>query len=134
LDTKAKYSFDNNATYLLAGGFGGLARRTARWMASRGAKNLILLSRSGPHSVAAKLLLEDLQAQGIRVEAPACDITSKDSLSAVLAQCTRTLPTIKGCIQGAMVLKVDIPNLFECTQAKNTNPVLGRVVREYELR
>ena len=91
---------------MLAGGFGGLARRTARWMASRGARNLILLSRSGPRTDAAALLLQELRAQNVYVEAPACDITSSEALSRILTALAEKMPPIKGCIQGAMVLKV----------------------------
>lgn len=75
-------------------------------MATRGAKNLILLSRSGPRTDAARTLVEELRAQGVQVEAPACDVTCTDSLSTVLAHCAHTMPPIKGCIQGTMVLKV----------------------------
>ena len=80
-------------------------------MASRGVKNFILLSRSGPPSAAAKLLLDDLGISGVQVEGPACDITSYDSLSTVLAHSAKRLPPIEGCIQGAMVLKVGGPDL-----------------------
>ena len=90
----------------------GLARRTARWMACRGATNLILLSRSGPHSDAAASLVEDLRACNVHVEAPACDITSEEALSRVLEDYSKTKPPIKGCIQGAMVLKVRILEIF----------------------
>lgn len=75
-------------------------------MASRGARNLILLSRSGVGSEIAVGLIEELKANGVHAEAPKCDVTSADSLSAVLANCAKTMPPIKGCIQGSMVLRV----------------------------
>ena len=75
-------------------------------MADRGARHLILLSRSGPRTEAAATLLADLRAQGVRVEAPACDVSSHEALSQVLEVCAETMPRIKGCIQGAMVLRV----------------------------
>ncbi|MCJ1262836.1 hypothetical protein MMC22_002706 [Lobaria immixta] len=105
LDTKPTYYFDSNATYVISGGLGGLGRSAARWMAARGAKNLILLSRSGPRSDAARTLIEQLRAQGVQVEAPSCDVTCTDSLSTVLAHCAQIMPPIRGCIQGTMVLK-----------------------------
>ncbi|KAL2871600.1 type I polyketide synthase [Aspergillus lucknowensis] len=105
LDHKPTYHFDPNATYLIAGGFGGIARRTAQWMADRGAQHLLLLSRSGAKSAAAQALVESLQSRGVQIHAPPCDITSADALAAVLAECATTMPPIKGCIQGAMVLK-----------------------------
>ena len=100
------WNFDPEASYLVAGGFGGLGRSTARWMASRNAKNLILLGRKGAHSIAAKQLLEDLTLLGVTVAMPSCDVTNRNSLADVLAECDRTMPPIKGCIVGMMILKV----------------------------
>ncbi|KAG9238586.1 hypothetical protein BJ875DRAFT_415989 [Amylocarpus encephaloides] len=99
------YMFESNATYVIAGGFGGLARSIARWMTSRGAKNLILLSRSGPKPGAPQDLVEDLTRQGICVKCPKCDICSAEQLSMVLKTYENVLPPIKGCIQGSMVLQ-----------------------------
>ena len=91
---------------MISGGLGGLGRSAARWMASRGARYLILLSRSGPRSEVALALLQELRNQGVHVEAPACDVTLKDTLAAVIEKCKEVMPPIKGCIQGTMVLKV----------------------------
>ena len=88
-------------------------------MASRGAKNLILLSRSGPPSAAAKLLLDDLGISGVQVEAPACDITSYDSLSTVLAHSAKRLPPIKGLYPGGNGLEGRRPR-FSSTVYRTT--------------
>ena len=106
LNTQHSYSFDSRSSYLIAGGLGGLGRSISLWMVSRGARYLILLSRSRPKSDAAKALLSELQSQGVHVEAPACDISQADALGLVLEQCTKTMPPIKGCVQGTMVLRV----------------------------
>jgi len=75
-------------------------------MAGRGAKNLVLLSRSGVSaSDTAKTLITDLESLGCRVAAPPCDIANRDQLSQVLAEVSGTMPPIKGCIQGALVLR-----------------------------
>jgi NAD(P)-dependent dehydrogenase (short-subunit alcohol dehydrogenase family) len=50
------------ASYLLAGGFGGLGRSISRWMARHGAKHLIFVSRKAGTSVEAKQLLDELKA------------------------------------------------------------------------
>ncbi|TVY16692.1 Reducing polyketide synthase [Lachnellula arida] len=73
--------FDPEATYLIAGGLGGLGRSTALWMANKGAKTLVLLSRSGPSTKPAIELLEKLQRMKVRVEAPKCDVSSVEELS-----------------------------------------------------
>jgi len=101
-----KYSFDSDATYLIAGGLGGLGRSIARWLVSRNARNLILLSRSRAHGDAAQALLNELEAKGVNVATPPCDVSNKKALASVLAECCKTMPPVKGCIQGSMVLKV----------------------------
>lgn len=89
----------------MAGGLGGLGRSAARWMCQRGARYLILLSRSGASSTAAKTLIQDLEKSGVTVQAPQCDVASSTSLIEALKQC-ENMPPIKGCIQGTMVLQV----------------------------
>lgn len=106
--TKPKWDFDRNATYVIAGGFGGLGRSVARWMMSRGAKFLLILSRSGPCGEASSSLLVDLKAKGLNVVAVPCDISDRRALSSVITRHARDLPPIKGCIQGSMVLKVGL--------------------------
>ncbi|KAH3325040.1 hypothetical protein EMGR_003173 [Emarellia grisea] len=75
-------------------------------MASRGAKNLILLSRSGATRDSAKELLRDLEDLGVRVATPRCDVSDRTSLRHALNECSAAgMPPVKGCIQGAMVLR-----------------------------
>ncbi|KAI0002767.1 polyketide synthase [Xylariaceae sp. FL0662B] len=76
----------------------------ARWLVSRGARYLILLSRSGPRTSEARNLLEELDKMGIQVEAPACDVSNRDSIHSVLASCSLIMPPIKGCIQATAIL------------------------------
>ncbi|EEY15605.1 lovastatin nonaketide synthase [Verticillium alfalfae VaMs.102] len=102
---KPSYSFPADAAYVLSGGGGGLGRSTARWMASRGAKNLIILSRSGKSRPATQELVKELTQAGVNVVAPQCDVSNREALTAILDECTATMPPIKGCIQGSMVLK-----------------------------
>ncbi|KAM0168080.1 hypothetical protein ACHAPF_011356 [Botrytis cinerea] len=102
------WTFSENATYIIAGGLGGIGRSTAQWMADRGAKNLVLLSRYGPTSEEASQCVAKLQAQGVRVEIPQCDIADFKSLELVLNCIRRTMPLIKGCIQSAMVLRSSV--------------------------
>ncbi|KNG88668.1 polyketide synthase [Aspergillus nomiae NRRL 13137] len=98
------YLLSPDATYVIAGGLGGLGRSSARWMASMGAKHLILLSRSGPKTDASRQLIEELAKHGVNVRTPRCDVACMDALSAALLDCS-DLPPIKGCIQATMVLQ-----------------------------
>lgn len=126
-----KYDFDRNATYVIAGGLGGLGRSIARWMANRNAKNLILLSRSSVRSEAAQSLLDDLKAKGVNVAAPSCDVGDMQALSSTLAECSKTMPRIKGCIQASMVLKVRLW-CFVKYRKRETDMILGWNFRELE--
>jgi hypothetical protein len=75
-------------------------------MAERGAKNLVLLSRSGVTNEEERELVDSLRKQGTRVEVPLCDIADFGSLKETLDRVSRTMPPIKGSIQSAMVLRV----------------------------
>ncbi|PYH41263.1 type I polyketide synthase [Aspergillus saccharolyticus JOP 1030-1] len=105
LDTKPSFTFDPNATYVIAGGLGGLGRSIASWFVDRGARNLVLLSRSGPKTEQARQLVAKLEQQGARVVTPACDITDAASLKLALDLCRQLLPPIKGCVQASMVVR-----------------------------
>ncbi|KAJ6133656.1 hypothetical protein N7471_008871 [Penicillium samsonianum] len=59
------HQFQEDATYLLSGGLGGLGRSAARWMASRGAKYFLFLSRSGGSNADAQLLLNELKTPDV---------------------------------------------------------------------
>lgn len=75
-------------------------------MVDRGAKHLIVLSRSGPVSEAATELVSKATSKGVTVFAPKCDASSTTSLAEVLKECeVRAMPPIKGCINAAMVLQ-----------------------------
>jgi hypothetical protein len=104
--TKPKYDLDANATYVIAGGLGGLGRSFARWMASRGARNLLLLSRSGAASAAAKSLVNELEQQGVLVSTPEIDISNGPKLDQLLKGLAKSMPPIKGCIQATAALRV----------------------------
>ncbi|EME77538.1 uncharacterized protein MYCFIDRAFT_44966 [Pseudocercospora fijiensis CIRAD86] len=117
--------FNAEAAYLLVGCLGGLGRVITMWMISRGARNLIFLSRSGTKgSKAASLVKElhdlarydypDLQVQVIRGDVSSANDVAKAVRSA-------TAP-IRGIIHAAMVLK---ESLF----ANMTVDVWDQVVR-----
>jgi acyl carrier protein len=72
-------------------------------MVDRGARFLILLSRSGPKNKFAADLVSRLASKGARVETPACDVGDFEALKALLDN-LHDMPPIKGCIQASMVL------------------------------
>nr|UVI58162.1 polyketide synthase [Aspergillus muricatus] len=99
------HTFGSNASYVLVGGFGGIGRSVARWMATRGARNFIFISRSGASSAAAKQLCTELLASGCGVSDLTCDVADKNAVMEALATCHTSMPPIKGCVQCSMVLE-----------------------------
>lgn len=100
----APLTLDPNSTYLLAGGTGGLGRAQALFMAEHGARHIAFISRSGSARQDAKDLLEKLRTLGVDARAYAADISDKTQLAKAVADMSVDMPTIKGVIQGAMVL------------------------------
>lgn len=82
----------------------------------RGAKNLILLSRSGMRNEAAAKMIQELNEAGAHVEAPSCDIADANALKAVLDKYAEIMPPIGGCMQASMVLRVSFCMLFSLSK------------------
>ena len=101
-------TLDKSATYLLAGGLGGLGRSLARLLVANGARHLVFLSRSGPMSSSAQSLTHELTAFGVKVKMYACDVSDEKAMKKVIAQCSVEMPTIRGVIQSAAVLNDSI--------------------------
>ncbi len=95
----------DDATYLVTGGLSGFGLRTAQWLADKGARSLVLLSRRGeegedvPHAT-----LAELRAAGVQVWAPVCDVTDRVALADVLAKLGADLPPLCGIVHAAMVI------------------------------
>ncbi|RJE26768.1 polyketide synthase [Aspergillus sclerotialis] len=94
-----------NGTYLVVGGQGGLGRAICNWMAGHGAKNIVILSPSGPGKASTERLIAELGEMGTQLKAFACDISNREQLTENLAICRESLPPIRGVIQGALRLK-----------------------------
>ncbi|QQK46332.1 Lovastatin diketide synthase LovF [Penicillium digitatum] len=96
----------SDASYLIAGGVGGIGRSVSRWLLTHGAKNLILVSRSAAAGGRTALFVDELQCSypGSKVRVIGCDISNKDSFALGLEKIAAELPPIRGVVQAAMVL------------------------------
>lgn len=101
----APIRFDPQSTYILAGGSGGLGRCLAQWMVNSGAKNIVLLSRSGTSRQSVRDLIDRLTKQGANMAAYPCDVGIEEEVVAALSMCAKEFPPIRGVIQGAMALR-----------------------------
>ncbi|KAI1774242.1 ketoacyl-synt-domain-containing protein [Hypoxylon cercidicola] len=94
-----------DATYILIGGTGGLGRSMARWMVSRGARHLVLVSRSGSATGKVKELIDEVAPVGAEIVVRRCDVASPASVDDLVKNNLEGLPPVKGVIHGAMVLR-----------------------------
>jgi len=92
------------ASYLVTGGLGGFGLRTAQWLVDKGARQLILLSRSGPASEEAQAAITAFEQQGVTVLAAACDITDRTALADVLERAKGELAPLRGIVHAATVI------------------------------
>jgi short-subunit dehydrogenase len=75
-------------------------------MAEKGAKNLILLNRSGLAKVSAQSTIHELTEKGIQVDILACDISNESEVRQMFLDISWGAPPVRGIVHGAMVLKV----------------------------
>ncbi|KAB8314798.1 type I polyketide synthase [Tolypothrix campylonemoides VB511288] len=90
-------------TYLITGGLGALGLLVARWLVERGARNLVLLTRSRPNPQA-QTQLQSLEQTGVRVEFVQADVSNYDSLAQAFSHIQQSLPPMRGIIHSAGVL------------------------------
>lgn len=100
----SRLALDAEATYLVTGGLGGFGLRTAQWLVDKGARHLVLLGRRGPATEEAQPVLAQWQAQGIDVQALACDITDRLQLQQVIEQIAASPYPLRGLVHAATVI------------------------------
>ncbi|KAJ2998897.1 hypothetical protein NUW58_g172 [Xylaria curta] len=104
---RSNWRFDSAATYVIVGGLGGLGRVVIEWMVHKGARNLLVPSRSGVSSQAASDLVEKLKKECVHLATPKCDVSSVAEFTNALENYASSMPQapIKGCINLAMALQ-----------------------------
>ncbi|RAH81576.1 polyketide synthase [Aspergillus japonicus CBS 114.51] len=90
-------------TYLITGGTGGLGLQLARFLVKRGARHLLLVSRSGPKSAEHRATIDDLISQGARIIIKQADIADYEAVAAMFNN-TTDYPPIAGVMHCAGVI------------------------------
>ena len=93
----------DDATYLVSGGLGGLGLQLAKWLVDRGARHLVLTSRSGTSQEAAAVIPE-LEQRGARVKLAAADVARQEDVARLLADVRQSMPPLCGVFHLAGVL------------------------------
>lgn len=95
-----------DGTYLITGGTRGIGLDIAQWMPEKGARNLILVSRSGVTDEDARQKVRDLKNAGVTIEVCSCDLGDASEVERTLAPVLKRMPPMRGVIYGAMLLRV----------------------------
>jgi len=104
----------NEGWHIVTGGLGGLGRLSAKWLASRGARRIALLTRR-EHANASDFVAELGQRYGCTVECMICDVSNPTVLDAVLNR-LQADAGIAGIIHAAGVL--DEGSIVEMSTAR----------------
>ncbi|WP_443798157.1 beta-ketoacyl reductase, partial [Burkholderia vietnamiensis] len=86
------------------GGFGALGLHTARWLAARGARTLILAGRQGAASDASRQALADLRERDVAVRCERLDIADPAAVDAFFAELRRDRVPLRGIVHAAGVV------------------------------
>ncbi|EHK96119.1 putative Phthiocerol synthesis polyketide synthase type I PpsC [Glarea lozoyensis 74030] len=93
-----------DATYVIIGGTGGLGRSMSRWAMRKGARNIVLLSRSGKGTGKVAELVDEATTLGATITVFPCDVSDKAQVDKLVSEDLSSHPPIRGVIHGAMVL------------------------------
>nr|WP_296778300.1 type I polyketide synthase [Rhodococcus sp. (in: high G+C Gram-positive bacteria)] len=92
---------DPAASYVVTGGFGAFGTAVARWLVAEGARNLVLIGRSGPTTDRATQTLADFAEAGVTVVQELLDISDYDSVLAMLARTKDSGAPVQGVFHTA---------------------------------
>lgn len=96
---------DGEACYLITGGFGAFGLATARWLAGRGARHLVLAGRSGATTAQQKLALAALGAAGVDVVQERLDVADAAAVQEVIDRLVTARAPLRGVFHTAGVIR-----------------------------
>jgi len=93
-----------DATYVIAGGLGGLGLVLARWLVERGARHLVLIGRRGAEQRAQSEAMGRLAAAGAEVEIARGDIADRAFVARLFDDLQARGRSVRGIVHAAGVL------------------------------
>lgn len=91
-------------SYIITGGLGGFGLELAYWLTLRGARNLILTSRTGPRDAFQRLSIERLKQNGAKIQIYTKSVITTNGASKLI-QFAQELGPLGGIFSLAMVLR-----------------------------
>ena len=93
----------DHGAYVITGGLTGLGLTTARWLAGRGARQLVLIGRRAPSPETLAKIVE-IEAIGANVRVAQADVGDLAALAALFAEVREAMGPIRGVVHAAGVL------------------------------
>jgi 3-oxoacyl-(acyl-carrier-protein) synthase len=94
-----------NACYLVTGGFGGLGKEIAKWLATQGAGQLVLCSRSAGMRESDQAFLQQLEQMGCKASAQVCDIAEPEQVQTLVEQISQGEMPLRGVFHTAGMIE-----------------------------
>lgn len=110
-------AWDTRGAWLVTGGLSGFGLVTARHLAARGVKQLVLAGRRGGATPGAADALEAFRARGVEVRPEACDMADAAAVHALIARIAESGWELRGVVHAAAVFddkaldRMDAPSL-----------------------
>jgi acyl transferase domain-containing protein/NADPH:quinone reductase-like Zn-dependent oxidoreductase/acyl carrier protein len=98
-------ALDPDGAYLVTGGIAGFGLATAQRLVERGARHLILVSRTGVPDAAAAETIEGMRALGAEICCKACDVSDRHQVAALFAHLNAQPHPLRGIVHAAAVIK-----------------------------
>ncbi|VWB14606.1 non-ribosomal peptide synthetase/type I polyketide synthase [Burkholderia lata] len=95
---------DPDAAYLITGGFGALGLHTARWLAARGARTLILVGRQGAASDESRQAIAELRERNVSLRCERLDIADPAAVADFFATLRRDGVPLRGIVHAAGIV------------------------------
>jgi NAD(P)-dependent dehydrogenase (short-subunit alcohol dehydrogenase family) len=95
-------------------------------MVAKGARNIVLLSRSGSVTGRVKELVDALGAVGANIVVRRCNVANRAEVDELINSGLSELPPIRGVVHGTMVLRVRLPSLKDLIRDILLTVLVGR--------
>ncbi|MBI5722133.1 MAG: type I polyketide synthase [Burkholderiales bacterium] len=102
----ARLALDGSGAHLVTGGYGGLGPKIVRWLASCGARCIVLLGRGGPPAgdTSFEMLRAEMQAAGVALWLERADVADADAMRALVDRLEGAGQPLRGVVHAAAAL------------------------------